>query len=195
MVDRSTTIVVVSAILPLFAVLAVVLRFSSRRMKNMKFQVDDYLMIPAVVWLILASPCHTSSPLTYLQLLTVGVGINNIVGATVGRIGKHEVLNSDGFPVGDHSLLVYGQVRTFLQWAHLLVDMSLTQVMFVLQILHTCAVPVIKASILYFYRRLFSSNSRGFNVAVWIIAVYVTLWFISILFATIFQCKPISDNW
>ena len=52
----------------------------------------------------------SSSFLTCSQLLTVGIGINNIVGATVGRIGKHEVYKPDGFPVGNHSLEVFGQV-------------------------------------------------------------------------------------
>lgn len=65
--------------------------------------------------------------------------------------------------------------------------------MFVLQIMHTCATPVIKASILAFYLRLFPTPK--FKIAVWIVAAYVLCWWISIFSTTLFQCKPISSNW
>ena len=70
--------------------------------------------------------------------------------------------------------------------------------MFVMQIMHTCAMPVIKASVLIFYWRVFvtpAENYRSFKFAIWVIAGYVLLWWISIFFATLFQCNPISDNW
>ena len=70
--------------------------------------------------------------------------------------------------------------------------------MFVMQIMHTCTMPVIKGSILSFYWRVFvtpAKSSRSFKIAIWVIAIYVLLWWISIFFATLFQCNPISDNW
>ena len=70
--------------------------------------------------------------------------------------------------------------------------------MFVMQIMHTCAMPVIKASVLAFYWRIFvtpANSTRSFRIAIWVIAAYVTLWWIAIFFATLFQCNPISDNW
>ena len=131
------------------------------------------------------------------QLLTIGLGANNIVGATVGRIGKHEVFQDDGFPVGDHHLKVYGQVPrstpVLLDKISSTLLTSVVQVLFALQIMHTCAMPILKASVLIFYTRLFVS--RGFHIAVYCIGAYVSLWFISILFATLFQCSAISDNW
>ena len=68
------------------------------------------------------------------------------------------------------------------------------QVMFALQILHTCAMPLVKASILAFYSRIFDSR-KWFKAAAWILTVYIFVWWLSILFATIFQCSPVSDNW
>lgn len=65
--------------------------------------------------------------------------------------------------------------------------------MFALQILHTCAMPLIKASILAFYVRLFPT--RRFKLAVKVVFAYVFCWWISVLFATVFQCSPISHNW
>ena len=70
--------------------------------------------------------------------------------------------------------------------------------MFVMQIMHTCAMPVIKASVLAFYWRVFvtpANSYLSFKVAIWVIGTYVLLWWISIFFATLFQCNPISDNW
>ena len=65
--------------------------------------------------------------------------------------------------------------------------------MFALQLLHTCAMPLIKASILAFYARLFPT--RRFKVAVYAVSAYVLAWWVSAFFVTIFQCRLISDNW
>jgi hypothetical protein len=65
--------------------------------------------------------------------------------------------------------------------------------MFAFQFLHLSAMPVIKASILAFYWRIFPN--RGFKIVVIIMSTYITLWFISIFFATLFQCNPIWHNW
>ncbi len=74
--------------------------------------------------------------------------INNIVGVALGGFGENEIYRTDlpfQFPLPEE-LLPQGQV------------------MFVLQILHTCARPIIKASVLAFYLRLFPT--RRFRVAV-----------------------------
>lgn len=111
--------------------------------------------------------------------MTLGVTINNVVGVAVAGIGEDEYYRTDpiapGFPYA-RELRPQGKV------------------MFAFQILHTCAMPLIKASVLAFYWRLFGEK-RSFRIGVWCIALYVFCWWISILFATIFQCRPISSNW
>ena len=96
----------------------------------------------------------------------------------VAGIGEHEDLRTSGpyigFPLAK-DLAPQGKV------------------MYALQILHTCAMPFIKASILAFYIRLFPT--RRFKIAVNIVLAYVFCWWVSTLFVTIFQCHPISDNW
>ena len=120
------------------------------------------------------------------QAITLGVTINNIVGVAVGGIGEQELWTTkyagDGLPL-------------FPTPEELLPD---GKVMFVMQIMHTCAMPVIKASVLAFYWRVFVTPAKSylsFKVAIWVIGTYVLLWWISIFFATLFQCNPISDNW
>ena len=55
--------------------------------------------------------------------------------------------------------------------------------------------PCIKVSVLLFYRRIFTLRPRVFQVEFWLTSGYVVLWFISMLVATILQCKHVSDNW
>lgn len=106
------------------------------------------------------------------------MAINNIVGVAVAGIGENEnyisIGDLAGFPLAKE-LEPQGKV------------------MFALQILHTCAMPIVKASVLVLYLRTFPN--RRFKIAVCIVATYVLLWWVSIFLATIFQCNPISDNW
>ena len=67
------------------------------------------------------------------------------------------------------------------------------KVMYALQILHTCAMPVIKASVLAFYSRLFPT--KKFKWAIYGTSAFVFGWWVSIFLVSIFQCHPISLNW
>ena len=134
----------------------------------------------------MASCSPISDSLTEYQALTLGVTINNIVGVAVGGIGEQELSTN---------IYADDNIAEFPTPKELLPD---GKVMFVMQILHTCAMPVIKASVLTFYWHVFvtpAKSYRSFKFAIWAIATYVLLWWISIFFATLFQCHPISDNW
>ena len=67
------------------------------------------------------------------------------------------------------------------------------KVMYALQILHTCAMLVIKASVLSFYSRLFPT--KKFKWAIYGTSAFVLGWWLSTLLVSIFQCQPISLNW
>lgn len=164
---QARTIIAVSAVLSALAILVVALRFYTKTYKGIRIFKDDWLILVALV-------------------LTLGVTINNIVGVAVGGIGEQEIWTN--IYAGDG-------VAEFPTPKELLPD---GKVMFVMQIMHTCTMPVIKASVLAFYWRIFvtgASPARGFKIAIWVVVTYVLLWWISIFFATLFQCKPVSDNW
>ena len=55
--------------------------------------------------------------------------------------------------------------------------------------------PCIKVSVLLFYRRIFTLRPRVFQAEFWLISGYVVLWFISMLVATVLQCKHVPDKW
>ena len=134
----------------------------------------------------MALHCPLADSLTECQALTLGVTINNIVGVAVGGIGEQEQWTT---AYAENGFLLFPTPKELLPDG---------KVMFVMQILHTCAMPVIKASVLTFYWHVFvtpANSYRSFKIAIWVIATYVLLWWISIFFATLFQCNPISDNW
>ena len=54
----------------------------------------------------------------------------------------------------------------------------------------------IKTSVLFLYRRLFSTNqNRRLNVVLNVTGLYVFAWTINTLFVVLFQCKPIHYSW
>jgi hypothetical protein len=53
----------------------------------------------------------------------------------------------------------------------------------------------IKLSLLYFYRRLFFTNSRWFQIAWWANYIYAVLWAIGSTLFFILQCSPIDYYW
>ena len=186
---QARTILAVSAVLSALAILVVALRFYIRVFqKSSALRKDDWLILGGLVRLSSIDLSHfpLSDLLTRYQVLALGVTINNIVGVAVGGIGEQEIwtdaYNDDG-------------IALFPTPKELLPD---GKVMFVMQIMHICAMPVIKASVLAFYWRVFvtpAKSYRSFKIAIAVIAIYVLLWWISIFFATLFQCNPISDNW
>lgn len=58
---------------------------------------------------------------------------------------------------------------------------------------YSITIVFIKASILVFYGHIFPG--RTFRVALYAVGVYVIAWYLSITFATIFQCTPIRFMW
>ena len=93
--SQSKTIIAVAAVLGFLAVLAVALRFWSRsKLGGKRYDLDDWSTLPAL-------------------FVTTVLCINNVVGATVGRIGQHEIYNTSeahaGFPLASE-LKPYGQV-------------------------------------------------------------------------------------
>jgi len=107
--------------------------------------------------------------------LTLGVVAIDIVGATWSRIGEHEIYGAGG--------------KKLLPWE--IKRMSIF--LFSMEILHTCAMPAVKAYTLVFYLRIFVSP--GFRKAVYVVQTYVFCWWVAVLFATIFQCRPVKPGY
>ena len=54
--------------------------------------------------------------------------------------------------------------------------------------------PVIKASLMLFLRRIFG-HVKAFRLTFWVVGVYLFLWWLTTFWMSVFQCWPISMNW
>ena len=54
--------------------------------------------------------------------------------------------------------------------------------------------PVIKASLMLFLRRIFG-HVKAFRLALWVVGAYVFLWWLTTFWMSVFQCWPIASNW
>ncbi|KAJ8065330.1 hypothetical protein OCU04_006020 [Sclerotinia nivalis] len=110
-----------------------------------------------------------------IKLFALGLGINNIIGASIGNLGGHIHLDAEGLPAFDHSL------TTFLQteWAA--------------QILSVLSLTFAKLSVVLLYRRIFRGDL--FNRICWGLISIIGCWGISFFFATVFECFPVHDVW
>lgn len=76
----SAEVVVLSIVFPILSMAAVALRLLSRRLKKLKLQADDYIIIPALVQLPLHNSSVCSTILTVSQALVIGMGIDGLIG-------------------------------------------------------------------------------------------------------------------
>jgi hypothetical protein len=120
----------------------------------------------------------------------------NIIGAAKYHFGNHEIYidsgDLEGFPVA-WLLLGYGKASRRCWVLQRYTDFT-EQIFYAIQLLHATAMPVIKASLMLFLRRIFG-HIVAFRRALWIVGIYVILWWLTTFWMSVFQCWPISSNW
>jgi len=100
----------------------------------------------------------------------------DIIAATWSRVGEHEIFVTDGPDAGMP-----------LPW-----EVSRESItLFSIQILHTCAMPTIKAYTLALYLRIFVY--QAFRKLIWVVGAYVFCWWVAVILVNIFQCQPVSS--
>ncbi|PYH87535.1 hypothetical protein BO71DRAFT_404585 [Aspergillus ellipticus CBS 707.79] len=60
---------------------------------------------------------------------------------------------------------------------------------------YTISIATIKLSILALLARIFATAPRGFHICIYILAGWMILWAIALIFAYSFQCRPFSSQW
>ncbi|KAI3322095.1 hypothetical protein HD806DRAFT_536562 [Xylariaceae sp. AK1471] len=145
-----TANIVVSSIFSVVAIVAVALRFQARITRSQGLSVDDYMSIPALVF-------------------TVGFGINNIIGSTVGSIGAHifEV------PV----LSIVTTLKTVFAGTLILIASAVFT----------------RLSIVHFYRVTLAKYGRAIYVTILLCIIYA--WGISFFLTSLLSCMPIKAQW
>ncbi|CAI6312475.1 unnamed protein product [Periconia digitata] len=99
--------------------------------------------------------------------------ILQVVAAVHGSLGQHQNVDEKGMPIlDDPEFLVYERTK------------------FAVNILSVVSLGLIKASILLFYKNIFST--RAFKWAVWVMMFLVVGWTVAYSFANLFTCYPVT---
>ncbi|KAL6721772.1 hypothetical protein ACLMJK_000877 [Lecanora helva] len=77
--------------LTLLAMVAIALRFYTRRMKKAQYSYDDYMILPAM-------------------LFTIGTAVCLIVGTALGDMARHTQVDDEDWPIVTHRTVVFEQV-------------------------------------------------------------------------------------
>ncbi|KAK0621570.1 hypothetical protein B0T17DRAFT_559813 [Bombardia bombarda] len=114
----------------------------------------------------------------YLCMGALVIGITcsalQLYAAIDGQLGQHQTVGVDGQPIlDDPRFLVYEDTK------------------FAVNILSVVGLGMVKASILLFYKSIFTV--RPFRIAVWIMMGIVVAWTITYFFANLFTCFPITS--
>ena len=177
--------VATNATFMVLAMLSVVLWFQIRRPKAFCLQLDDYMILTALVRMSRGYQRVLCSWFCS-KFFSVALAVTNIVGVFAAGFGApFESLSAERG-------IAFLKVRRVL-FDDKLQILKMEQVLFVLQFWYILAVAFVKLSILCFYGRVFSV--RRFPVVVNIMIVLTGAWLVSFLFATFFQVWPLWCNW
>lgn len=131
MVESPGKMYALAATLTLLAIVAVILRFWARRIKDIRLSWDDYLIALALVNslpLILESGLVRLTVFYFLKISTIGTGVCMFVGqylqlskyrgyanlkstgAATGSLGRHTEVTSENMPVFSDRAEVFGKV-------------------------------------------------------------------------------------
>ncbi|KAK1712959.1 hypothetical protein CaCOL14_007426 [Colletotrichum acutatum] len=69
------------------------------------------------------------------------------------------------------------------------------QVFFAFEVIYTLSISALKASILFFYIRVFSMVSRTFSLVLWLTQSFNFLFCLAFTVANLNQCRPFSNAW
>ncbi|MCJ1465714.1 hypothetical protein MMC07_004333 [Pseudocyphellaria aurata] len=164
--DGGTVQLVIAVVFGTSAVVAVVLRIISRRLSRVYLEINDYMIIFALVHQL--DSFDTRHKAKIKQFSTI-CGVAAIGGVINGGAGRHQD------ELTDKQIVAY--------WKS----------MFVLVITWPITQTAIKISILLFYLQLFVT--KQFRIAAYTIMFVVCLWCLEQVLATLLICRPISYNW
>ncbi|CAD6592794.1 MAG: hypothetical protein ASARMPRED_006723 [Alectoria sarmentosa] len=139
MAESAGKMYALATVLSILAIVAILLRFYARRVKQTALSWDDYVLLIALVCQLQISRNLRRNVLVedliVKQLFTIGTAICMFVGTAIGNLGQHTAVQADGSPVFDHRLRVFEQI------------------FFASQLTQTLTFGFTKLSVLLFYKR------------------------------------------
>ncbi|KAL8727983.1 MAG: hypothetical protein Q9181_005500 [Wetmoreana brouardii] len=147
------------------AVIAIILRFTARRLTHAAFWWDDWLMLPAIV----RRTIHVADLWTkYGQVFAAVMCFVSLTYMVDHGLGRH---------------IWVAPMDAAVVWA---------KGLFISEVSYTIIICSIKFSLLAFYWRIFKQSK--IRIPIYVLGAIVSCWGIAILI-TILQCQPVSDFW
>jgi hypothetical protein len=166
--DNTRSIVNSVVVCMVLSGLSVIARFYSRHLKKSSIAITDWLILGGLAGAWVVSLIIIEGKMHRLMPILSKCVANEAAAAKRG-LGKHvEVVGLAG-------------VRQLLLLS------------FVGQIFYSISFPLVKISILFFYRQIFVS--RFMTIATTATSIFVAMWGIALLLVTIFSCQPIHGQW
>ncbi|TVY47473.1 hypothetical protein LOCC1_G002206 [Lachnellula occidentalis] len=164
-VDDPASVIAVGAVMPSLAIIAVALRFYSRRVIHNPLQTDDWILIPAL-------------------LLTIGMGASLIAGVKLHALGYPTPFTGDpNDPLAALTQTNSGiRITSQVEWA--------LQMMQVVQL--GC---IKLSFTFFYRRIFCSRTTTSFNLLTWATIGVVVAWTVSFFFALLLACKGYSGEW
>lgn len=161
-----TANMVVGAVMPSLGIIAVALRFYSRQVVKAPLQIDDWILIPAL-------------------LLTIGMGASLIAGVKLHAVGYKTPFTGDpNDPLAALTQTNAGiRITSQVEWA--------LQMMQVLEL--GCI--KLSFTFFYRRIFVTRGRNSFFNVLTWGTIALVSAWMTAFFFALLFACKGYSGDW
>ncbi|EED16368.1 integral membrane protein [Talaromyces stipitatus ATCC 10500] len=169
--------------LSVLATIAVFLRFVARFVKKVKLGTDDWLALASLIlisaMLIELIICTlTSYPSTSSFSLSDAI---YRIGAAIGNSGKHLTdLDTD-------------EVMMFYKTTDASLNSFGSHIFLVNEFTYAVASPLVKLTIIFFYRRLFISS--GFRTIINMLFILCIIWAAVAILGFALQCRPLARQW
>jgi hypothetical protein len=164
------------------AVLFVAARVFSRLRLEAGLWLDDYLMIGALL-------TYLADGSTGLSIVKEGFGQHTwyLTEEQFTRALEVSLAESRKF----RTLILIPYLSSKLLYANIL--LSVNQFFFISELLYFVAMTLTKLSLLFFFRRVFPGKAMRLGTLYF--SIFVVLSNVSVFFAVLFQCLPITANW
>ena len=201
-------VIAASATLPAICVLTTILRFWARRLNKVKLMLDDWLILPALVYNPFQSDWSKSDK-CQLLLISMGAtlitGILNSILLILGElmffqafIWRHSHSQSLRLIHQTPAIIKYlyrqrWTIPSLLSLPHINLEIQLQWVSQMMQVLH---LGFVKLSFIFLFRRIFLVNKYStFGIASLVTIIVIISWTLAFFLTFLFACRGSFSAW
>ncbi|KAH9208340.1 hypothetical protein DL95DRAFT_480514 [Leptodontidium sp. 2 PMI_412] len=174
---------ITTTVIAVFAVLTTAIRLKARRMRKMRFTLDDYLMFATLVRLPM--PLIINFFIDVVQLLEI---------ASIGLLYSGNTPSFDESPMLTPIAVINGGEGRPIDEVNPADIPKLFKISLAFQVLYGFVLCFLKISIICFYLRIFGGSRTFQNCAYSIIGIAIA-WAIAVELSVFLLCRPLAYNW